>query len=185
MRRARLATVTAIALLAALLAVPGGVLAAGVTVTGTVVRDGAPVTGVDVVVSVTGTDTVVSATTDENGAFSVDLEAGVGDQVQAYATGQTFSSEPDERGCVQTETLVGRAAATIDALPPAPLAVALDQVLTTETCTATATPRVTPPATDVARGERPGGTSGGGLLVVLAAIALAAAGAPTLLRRRP
>ena len=60
MRRARLALLVPVALLAALLAMPAGVLAADpVIVTGTVVRDGQPVTGVRVTVNVAGDDTLI------------------------------------------------------------------------------------------------------------------------------
>lgn len=185
MRRPRLACLAPAALLAALLAMPTGVLAAdAVTVTGTVVRDGLPQVGVHVTVTVTGGDLIAQATTDDAGAFSVEIEAGVGSEVQVSATGQTFTSEPDAQGCVHSETPVGRITATIDAIPPAPLEVALDQLRTSTVCGATATPRVTPPATDVVVTPLPGSTSGGGLLLVLGVLALAGSGSLALARRR-
>ncbi len=186
MRRARLVVLAPVALLAALLAAPSGVLAAdAVTVTGTVVRDGAPVTGVAVVVTVTGGDVIASGNTDEGGAFSIDIEAIVGDQVQVSATGQTFRSEPDARGCVHTETPVGRLSTTLEAIPPAPLEVALDQLLTGTVCGATGSPRITPPATDALVGAHGGGSvSGGSLLLVLGVLALAGAGSWVLAARR-
>jgi hypothetical protein len=184
MRRARLASIALVAVVLALLAAPAGVLAADpVAVTGTVVRDGAPVTGVDVVVSVSGSDLIAAATTDENGAFSVDVEAEIGAGIQVFATGQTSRSEPDAKGCVTTETPTGSITATIDALPPAPLTVTLDQVLTGEVCTATAKPVITPPPTDSGAG-RPGQAPGNGGLIVLGMLAAAAAGSLALVRRR-
>ena len=185
MRRARLAVIVPVALLAALLAMPAGVMAAqSVTVTGTVVRDGLPQTGVRVTVTVTGGDTIAVATTDEAGAFVVEIEAGIGSEVAVSAVGQTFTSEPDAKGCVHTETPIGRLTATIEAVPPAPLQVALDQLRTSTVCTATGTPRITPPATDGLVAPRHGSASGGGLQVVLGALALAGSGALVLSRRR-
>ena len=84
------------------------------TLSGTVVRDGAPVTGVAVTVSVAGNDLVAAAVTDEDGAFVVELEAAIGDEVRVSAKGQTFTSAPDRNGCVRTETPVGRSTVTID-----------------------------------------------------------------------
>lgn len=184
MRRPRSLPLVLVALVAMLLALPAGVAATGtVTVGGTVVHDGTPVTGVDVVVSVTGSDVIAAATTDENGAFSVELEAAAGDTVRVYATGRTSRSDPDAQGCVRTETPIGSLESVIDAIPPAPLVVALDQVVTGKVCTATAKPRVTPPATDAGGVRRAGGT-GGGLLLVLGMLALAGAGSLALARRR-
>ena len=184
MRRTRLILLPLLAL-ASLLALPAGALAAdSVTLGGTVVRDGAPVTGVAVTVSVVGYDTVAAAVTDENGAFAVEIEAVIGDEVRVTAKGQTFTSQPDRNGCVRTETPIGRASMTLDELPPAPLEVALDQLITSEVCGATATPRVTPPATDAGLRRGSGGGSGSGLLLVLGALALAGGGALALARRR-
>jgi len=184
-RRARPIALVAIALLAALLAAPTGVLAAGpVTVTGTVVRDGLPVTGASVTVSVVGGDLVASATTDETGAFTADIEALAGDQVSVSAKGQTFQSEPDARGCVHFETPTGSLAATLDTLPPGPLEVTLDQLVTSTVCGTTATPRVTPPATDAIAAPRPGSASRGGLLLALGVLALAGTASLLVASRR-
>ena len=184
MRRARLALLVPVALLAALLAMPAGVLAADpVIVTGTVVRDGQPVTGVRVTVSVAGDDTIAQATTDEAGAFSVEVEAVVGSEVSVSATGQTFTSDPDANGCIESETPVGSLTATLDAIPPAPLTVNLDQLRTSKVCGATASPRITPPATDSIFAPRPGSTPGGGVLVVLGILALVGGGSLALTRR--
>jgi hypothetical protein len=170
----RLATLAGIVL--GLFVQPVGVLAADVaTVTGIVVRDGAPVAGVQVAVRVVGTDVVVATATDEDGAFSVDLEARVGSELDLRATGQTLVSDPDPNGCVVSETPVGRASAVIEALPPAPVTVVLDGVVTSRVCSATATPGVTPPATDGPGPGRSGGPSTGGLLLVLGGLALAGA----------
>lgn len=185
MRRARLAIIVGAALLVTLLAMPTGVLAVeAVTVTGTVVRDGLPQTGVRVTVTVTGGDTIAVATTDEAGAFAVELEAGIGSEVTVSAIGQTFTSEPDARGCIHSETPIGRLTATIDSIPPAPLMVPLDQLRTSTVCAATATPRITPPSTDGLVAPRPGSASGGGLLLVLGALLLAGGGSLALARRR-
>jgi hypothetical protein len=184
MRQVRPAILALTAVLAMLLAFPAGALGAGsVTVAGTVVRDGVPVTGVDVVVSVTGTDLIVSAATDESGEFSVAVEAGVGSELQVFATGATSQSDPDRNGCVTFETPIGQLTSTIEELPPAPLTVELDTVLTSTVCGATGTPGVTPPSTDAAL-SRPAGGVGGGLLLVLGVLALAGAGALTAAPRR-
>ena len=104
---ARRAAVLLVAMLA-LFAVPATALAADpVTVSGAVVHGGAPAIGVQVVVSVTGSDQVASTTTDEQGAFSVQVEADAGAQVRIDVTGQTSRSEPDARNCVRVETLSG------------------------------------------------------------------------------
>lgn len=185
MRRARLTVLVPVALLAALLAMPAGAVAADtVTVTGTVVRDGLPQVGVRVTVTVSGSDLIAQGSTDEAGAFSVDLEAGVGSELVVSATGQTFTAEPDANGCVYSETPVGRLTAVIEAEPPAPLLVALDELRTSTVCAATATPRITPPATDGLVRPRPGTTPGGALLLVLGALALAGSGSLILAFRR-
>jgi hypothetical protein len=181
LRPAALALASVVVLL---LAVPTGALAAqSVVVTGTVLRDGAPVTGVDVVVSVTGTDLIVSTATDESGEFTVAVEAGVGSELQVYATGRTSRSDPDRNGCITFETPIGQLTAVIAEVPPPPLSVNLDTVLTSTVCGATATPGVTPPSTDVA-GPTPPGGAGHGLLLVLGVLALAGGGALTIVPRR-
>ncbi len=183
MRSARSALLALAALTAALLA-PAGVLAADVvTVTGTVVHGGAPVTGVEIVVSVTGSDQILSATTDEAGAFSIQVEGGGDTVLQVYATGQTSRSDPDVAGCVTSETPVGSLSVTIEALPPPPLVVPLDEVITGTVCSATARPEVTPPATDTVRAG-PVRSSGGGTPAILAGLALLVAGSLSLARRR-
>ena len=187
MRRARLASLVPVALLAALLAMPAGVLAAdAVVVTGVVVRDGQPVTGVDVTVTVKGGDTIAHATSDEAGAFAVEVEAVAGSEVTVWATGQAFTSEPDAKGCVHTEMPAGRLVTTLDAIPPAPLEVVLDQLVTGTVCQAQTTrPQITPPATDGPVGARAAGGPGGGWLPVLGLLLAASGGGLALAGARP
>jgi hypothetical protein len=183
MRTLRLAALVVVAALA-IMAVPASALAADpVTVSGTVVRAGAPVTGVHVVVTVTGSDQVVAASTDEQGAFSVQVEAEVGSELRIEATGQTSRSEPDAANCVHSETPTGSLTTTIQALPLDPVEVAMDDVLTGKVCGPTATPAITPPSTDVAA---PGVTSTtpSALLLILGTLSLVAALALALARRR-
>lgn len=186
MRRARLASLVPVALLAALLAMPAGVLAAdAVVVTGVVVRDGQPVTGVDVTVTVKGGDTIAHATSDEAGAFAVEVEAVAGSEVTVWATGQAFTSEPDAKGCVHTEMPAGRLVTTLDAIPPAPLEVVLDQLVTGTVCQAQTTrPQITPPATDRLGAPSRVSGPGGGALLVLGVLALAGGASLLLASRR-
>ena len=129
----RPATLAVLGALVVLLAMPAVALAADpVTVTGTVVRDGAPVVAVEVVVSVSGTDVIASTATDEQGAFSVEVEAEVGSELEVFATGQTSRTGPDDEGCVRTETPIGDTTSVIETLPPAPITVELDTVLTSD-----------------------------------------------------
>ena len=58
---------------------------------GRVRPDGVPAAGVEVVVVVAGTDLVRATTTDAAGAFSVEVEAAVGDTIDIRATGPTVS----------------------------------------------------------------------------------------------
>jgi hypothetical protein len=175
--------VVALAVLA-LLAAPAAALAADpVAVSGTVVHDGAPAIGVQVVVSVTGGDEVAAATTDEQGAFSVDVEADAGAQVRIDVTGQTSRSDPDARNCVHIETPSGSLTFSIEALPPAAVEVAMDDVLTGTECGPTPSVRITPPSTD-ATSRRVGSSSGTGLLLVLGALSLVAGATLALSARR-
>jgi hypothetical protein len=181
-RAARFAGLPAIVLIS-LLALPVAALAADpVTVSGTVVHGGAPVTGVQVVVSVTGGDQIVSATTDEQGAFSVQVDAEVGAQLRIDATGQTSRSDPDAKSCVHLETPTGTLTMTIEALPLDPVEIAMDGVLTGTLCGPTDAPHVTPPSTDTATPGRTRG-SGAGLLILVGLLALAGGGTLALARR--
>ena len=152
--------------------------------------DGVPAAGVEVVVVVAGTDLVRATTTDAAGAFSVEVEAAVGDTIDIRATGPTVSGEPDEAGCVTSRTPIGGAGVTIESLPLDPVAVELDQAIESQVCSATATPdrpssthrsNPTPPATDRAS-DGDGATPAGrpflavaGLAFVLAGIAMVVA----------
>lgn len=166
-RRLLAAVAAAAVALAAVL--PGIVSAAdGPDVTGTVTRGGAPVAGAVVRVLVDGSDMVFTATTDANGAWGVTAGVAAGQSLTVSATGATVSSSPDARGCSTQQTPTGRVTVKVDALPLAPIAVALDSVLSSTVCTATATPRqvATLPATDTTGtpSSRDGGT--GWLLAV-------------------
>jgi hypothetical protein len=183
MRPLRLAALVIVALLA-IVAAPAVAFAADpVTVSGTVVRDGAPVTGVQVVVTVTGSDQIVSASTDEQGAFSVQVDAEVGSELRIEATGQTSRSDPDKANCVHLETPTGSLTTTIAALPLDPLEVAMDGVLTGLVCGPTPTPGLTPPSTDVA-GPGAAGTTASGLLLILGALFVVTGATLALARRR-
>lgn len=174
---------------AALLALPSAASAAsGIDLAGTVTRDGTPVENVAVTAWLDGGDMILSATTDADGAFSVQLEGEVGGVVQIRATGPTVTFPPDARGCVRFETPTGRSTVTLEVLPVPPVAVLLDSVRVSNVCGATATPRpaITPPATDAARpGAGPRGTSTGALvgLVGLMGLVVALAGLPARRRR--
>lgn len=150
MSRAHVSRTTLIAL-AALLALPATVLAAGsIDLSGTVTRDAAPVEGVSVTAWLVGDDIIVAATTDANGAFAVQLEGDVGAVIQVRATGATVTFEPDDQGCVRSETPSGRAEITIEALPVPPVAISLDTLVVSNVCGTAATPGPAPtlPATD-------------------------------------
>jgi len=183
MRPLRFAALVVVALLA-IAVVPASALAADpVTVAGTVVRDGQPVTGVQVVVSVTGGDQIASASTDEQGAFSVQVEAEVGSQLRIEATGQTSRSDPDASNCVHLETPTGTLTTMIEALPLDTLTVPMDDAVTGLVCGPTPTPGITPPSTDVA-GPGTRGTQPSSLLLVLGFVSIVAGAALALVRRR-
>ena len=182
MRAARIAALPAF-LLVSLLALPSGALAADpVVVSGTVLHGGVPVTGVQVTVTVTGSDQVASATSDENGAFSVQVDAEVGSELRIDAIGQTSRSDPDAKRCVHLETPTGTLTSTIEALPLDPLVVAMDDVLTGTVCGPTDAPHVTPPSTDVAP-PGPRRSAGAGLLILLGTLALVGGGTLAVARR--
>ena len=158
---------------AALLALPATVLAvSAIDLSGTVTRDAAPVEGVSVTAWLVGDDIIVTATTDANGAFAVQLEGDAGGVIQVRATGQTVTFEPDDQGCVRSETPTGRAEVTIEALPVPPVAISLDTLVVSNVCGTAATPRptVTLPPTDV---NQPGsGTRGVSTLALIGLIGL-------------
>lgn len=172
------------------LIVPAGFAAAAelVDVTGTVrTTDGAAAAGIEVLVSVAGSDIVVPATTGENGAYRVQVEAAVGDTLEVRATGATVRTGPDAEGCTQSRTPTGRASVVIEALPPAPVDVVLDGLIEGETCAATGkpTPGPTPPSTDAVVAVRPADVDAGAMAWLLVGFAwLTAAGAIAAVRRR-
>lgn len=169
----RLASAFAAAALALMGLLPAAVLGADTPdVTGTVTADGAPAAGVKVSVLVAGSDMVFSAVTDASGAWAVTAGVAAGATVTVNATGPTDQSSPDPQGCVTFTTRVGKAEVKVDALPLAPISIALDSTVTSRVCSATATPHpatphpvTTPPATDAAAAPTGGGS--GGLLLIL------------------
>ncbi|HEY5434578.1 MAG TPA: hypothetical protein VIK13_05050 [Candidatus Limnocylindrales bacterium] len=176
-RRVRRAHVVRIVLIAlvSLLALPGSVFAADpVTLSGTVMRDGTPVAGVEVAVTVDGSDLILSATSGADGTFSLAVDAGIGSQVALRATGPTTVSGPGEDGCVHRDTPIGSATLTLETLTPDPVALSLDQVISSIVCSATGRPDPTVPPTDgVAQAgpQTPGGGAGLAVLGILAALA--------------
>ena len=178
---------------AALLALPAAASAAStIDLTGTVTRDGAPVAGAAVTAVLGGTDMIVAATTDETGAFALQLEGDIGGVVQVRATGTTITLPPDEEGCVRSETPTGKVTVAIEALPVPPVAVSLDTLLVSSVCSATASPKPAStlpaaplPATDTT-GPGQGGRDAapGSMLGVLGLLGLVAAVAGLPVRRR-
>ncbi len=170
--------------LVSILALPSAALGADpVTVSGTVVRDGTPVNAAQVVVHVSGSDQLAATTSDEQGAFSVQVDAEVGSELRIDVTGQTSRTDPDKQNCVKVETPTGELTVTIAALPLDPVEVAMDQVVGGTVCGPTPTPGVTPPSTDALPAAVSGG-SGTGVLVVLGVLAVLAAGGLALVARR-
>jgi hypothetical protein len=187
--RPAIAAVAAFVALVSLL-VPAGLAAAAelVDVSGTVrTTDGAAAAGIEVLVSVAGSDIVVPATTDENGAYAVQVEAAAGDTLEVRATGATVRTGPDAEGCTQSRTPTGRTSVILETLPPGPVDVLLDDLIESETCAATGkpTPGPTPPSTDVVAAVRPAGADAGAMTWLLVGFSwLAAAGAIAAVRRR-
>ena len=193
MSRLRLVAIAAFALV---LALPASVLAATVDVTGTVTApDGVSVAGVEVSVLEPGTDQIIATTTDETGAWALQVEAEPGAVLTFDAKGAQTRSEPDEDGCVTLTTPTGRVEVTVTELPLAPIEVPLDGAITGEVCSATATPDATakpdkvtkpdttPPSTDALGVAGPGAT-GSGMLVVVGLLALASGASLVLARRQ-
>jgi hypothetical protein len=188
MSRLRLIAIGALALV---LALPGSALAAPVDVTGTVTgADGAtPAPGVEIAIRVQGSDEIHAATSDATGAWTIPLDLVAGDVLELSATGETSRTEPDDEGCVSVATPTARMEVTVGETALEPIPVVLDGEITSEVCTATATPepvvtpktvvtprfepQVTPPSTDVGGGA--GSTSGSGTLVVVGLLALVSA----------
>ena len=203
MSRLRLAAITALALL---LALPASVLAATVDVTGTVTApDGVSVAGVEIAVLVQGTDQIIATTTDDAGAWALQVDAEPGAVLEVNATGAQTQSEPGEDGCVTLSTPIGRLEVTIVELPLAAIEVPLDGVITDETCPETPTPEPvvtpepkpeptppftgggtaakTPPSTD-ALGSDGSRAVGSAFLVLAGVLAMAGGGSVAIARRR-
>jgi hypothetical protein len=198
MSRLRLAAIAAIALVVAL---PASVLGATVDVAGTVsAPDGVSVAGVEVAVLVQGTDQVIATTTDEAGAWALQVDAEPGAVLEVKATGAQAQSEPGEDGCVTLTTPIGRIEVTIEELPLAAVEVPLDGVITDETCPEPPTPKPvdtpeptppftggaaarTPPSTDAPGADGPGAV-GSAFLVVAGVLAMVVGGSVAIARRR-
>jgi hypothetical protein len=164
LRPAVAAVATLVALLTVLAPAAPAAAAELVDVAGTVrTTDGAAAPGVEVLVSVAGSDIVAPATTDQSGAYAVQVEAAAGDTLEVRATGATARSGPDAKGCTRSRTPTGRATVVIEALPPDPVDLVLDGLIEGETCAATGKPKPdpTPPSTDVAGATRPVGPDAG------------------------
>lgn len=173
---------------AALLALPATVLAASaIDLSGTVTRDAAPVEGVSVTAWLVGDDMIVAATTDANGAFAMQLEGDAGGVIQLRAAGPTVTFEPDDLGCVRSETPTGRAEITIEAFPVPPAAISLDTLVVSNVCGTAATPgpALTLPPTDAIQpGNHARGISAGVLVGLLGSLFLVIAVAALPARRR-
>ena len=147
------------AALALVLVLPTTALAATFDVGGTVTStDGSPAVGAEITILVQGTDTILATTTDENGAWALQLDVEPGAVLEVNGTGQSTSTEPDKDGCVTTTTPSGQTNATIPAEGAVPaIDFALDTLLTGTVCAT-----VTPPDTGGSSGGGNGGGNGGG-----------------------
>jgi hypothetical protein len=145
------------AALALVLVLPATALAATFDVGGSVTNtDGSPAVGAEITILVQGTDQIVATTTDENGAWTLQVDAEPGAVLEVNGTGQSTTSEPDADGCVTTTTPSGQANATIPAEGPVPpIDFPLDNPLTGIVCSDPATPPTT-------GGGNGGGGNGGG-----------------------
>jgi hypothetical protein len=162
--------------------------------------DGVSVAGVEIAVLVQGTDQVIATTTDEAGAWALQVDAEPGAVLEVSATGAQAQSEPGEDGCVTLTTPIARLAVTIEELPLTPIEVPLDGVITDETCpepppaepvdTPEPTPPFTggaaartPPSTDTPGADGPGAT-GSAFLVIAGVLAMVVGGSAAISRRR-
>ena len=147
------------AALALVLVLPATALAATFDVGGTVTTtDGAPAVGAEITILVQGTDQIFATTTDENGAWALQLDAEPGAVLEVNGTGQSTTSEPDADGCTTTTTPSGQTNATIPAEGAVPaIDFPLDTLLTGTVCAT-----VTPPDTGGANGGGGNGGSGSG-----------------------
>jgi hypothetical protein len=146
----------AAAALALVLVLPATALAAAFEVGGTVTTtDGAPAVGAEITILVQGTDQIYATTTDENGAWALQLDAEPGAILEVNGTGLPSSTEPDADGCVTTTTPSGQVNATIPAEGTVPaIDFPLDNLLSGAVCV-----DATPPDTGGGSG---GGNGGGG-----------------------
>jgi hypothetical protein len=185
MSRLRLIAIGALALV---LALPASAMAATVDVTGTVTAaDGiTPAAGVEIAILVEGSDEIHAATSDESGAWAVQLDLVAGDVLEVNATGESSRTEPDDEGCVGVITPTARVEVTVGETALEPIAIVLDGEISSEICAATATPEaevtpraegtprsepgVTPPSTDAGPGAAR--TTGSGTLVIVGLLAL-------------
>src|SRR5690349_16275383 len=109
MSRLRLIVAAALALV---LVLPATALAATTDVGGTVTAAGAPAVGAEVTVLVQGTDQILSTTTDESGAWTLQLDVEPGAVLEVNGTGQTTTTDPDKDGCVTSSTPSGQVEVT-------------------------------------------------------------------------
>jgi hypothetical protein len=146
----------AAAAFALVLVLPATALAATFDVGGTVTTtDGAPAVGAEITILVQGTDQIHATTTDENGAWALQLDAEPGAVLEVNGTGLSVSTEPDAKGCITTTTPSGQVNATIPAEGTVPaIDFPLDNPLSGTVCST-----VTPPDTG---GSNGGGGNGGG-----------------------
>ena len=142
MSHLRLITAAALALV---LVLPATALAATFDVGGTVTTaDGAPAVGAEITILVQGTDQIHATTTDENGAWALQLDAEPGAILEVNGTGQSTTTEPDADGCITTTTPSGQVNATIPAEGTVPaIDFPLDDPLTGIVCPDPATPPTT------------------------------------------
>lgn len=144
------------AALALVLVLPATALAATFDVGGTVTNsDGTPAAGAEITILVQGTDQILATTTDETGAWALQLDAEPGAVLEVNGTGVSTTTEPDADGCTTTTTPSGQVNATIPAEGAVPaIDFPLDNLLTGTVCAT-----VTPPDTGGGTG---GGNGGGG-----------------------
>ena len=178
------------AALALVLVLPATALAATFDVGGTVTNtDGSPAAGAEITILVQGTDQIVATTTDESGAWSLQLDAEPGAVLEVNGTGVSTSTGPDADGCTTTTTPSGQVNATLPAEGEVPaIDFPLDNLLTGTVC-ASATPPdtggggggggdapaeqqpdtagVTPPSTDTLSVARGSTTAGNAAFLVL------------------
>ena len=139
------------AALALVLVLPATALAATFDVGGTVTNaDGSAAAGAEITILVQGTDQVLATTTDETGAWALQVDAEPGAVLEVNGTGVSTSTEPDADGCTTTTTPSGQVNATIPAEGDVPaIDFPLDNLLSGTVCA-----NATPPDT--------GGGNGGG-----------------------